>query len=492
MVRVKILNEKVEEEFGIKVEDSYMPTPKQLLAHNSKKRYILYGGAMGGGKTRWICEHIKFHMIQFPGNRGYIGRKVYSDFKLSTYLQLQKALEPYMQAGLIKENKEDKVFHFWNKSDLFYGQFDDDSESGTNRLFSSEFGVIACDEAWELSEDQFKKAGTRLRHKCSQGVNPLYQFVMASNPAQNWLKDRFILKPNPLTEDFIQSLPKENPYNPEDYEAQIRDLFRGDEKFIQAFLEGNWDAIGSFDDLFTMEMLKPQLRKEIKVLDTGGLVYDIRLISCDPARFGDDKTVIYCAQNERIVYSQSYGKKDLMETVGNILHWDRIMGGAVIVTDDTGLGGGITDRLIEEGNMDKLLPINFGSKASDSSKFTNKRAEMYWNAMLKIREGIWTLPEEDKELIGDLLSIKYKFKSDGKIYLESKEEIKKRRGKSPDRADAYVMLVEAWMWCLTKSGKEQYVNKLLPREPEWVRLRRENSQFSSFGDENFVKNGLYF
>ena len=54
---------------------------------------------MGGGKSRWLCEHINDHMMRYPGNRGFIGRKQFSDFKISTYLTLGKVLEQLIQTG---------------------------------------------------------------------------------------------------------------------------------------------------------------------------------------------------------------------------------------------------------------------------------------------------------------------------------------------------------------------------------------------------------
>ena len=44
-------------------------------------------------------------------------------------------------------------------------------------------------------------------------------------------------------------------------------------------------------------------------------------------------------------------------------------------------------------------------------------------------------------MIADLVSVKYKFIASGRIQVESKEQIKKRIGRSPDYADALVLLM---------------------------------------------------
>ena len=54
----------------MKIVDQYKPTDIQLNAHLSLTRYKLYGGAMGGGKTKWLCEEAKDLSLKYPGNRG--------------------------------------------------------------------------------------------------------------------------------------------------------------------------------------------------------------------------------------------------------------------------------------------------------------------------------------------------------------------------------------------------------------------------------------
>jgi len=40
----------------VDLSELYKPFPKQQLAHTSIERYILYGGAFGGGKTIWLAN----------------------------------------------------------------------------------------------------------------------------------------------------------------------------------------------------------------------------------------------------------------------------------------------------------------------------------------------------------------------------------------------------------------------------------------------------
>ena len=55
-----------------------------------------------------------------------------------------------------------------------------------------------------------------------------------------------------------------------------------------------------------------------------------------------------------------------------------------------------------------------------------------------IYENYLKMPD-DLELIEDLAGRKYEFDSKGRLRIESKDEFKKRFGRSPDKGDAFLM-----------------------------------------------------
>jgi hypothetical protein len=67
---------------------------------------------------------------------------------------------------------------------------------------------------------------------------------------------------------------------------------------------------------------------------------------------------------------------------------------------------------------------------------------MYWNLREAIRLKELSLPD-DKQLINELCSRKFKYTRKGKIILESKDDMKKRGNKSPDKADALAIAYSA-------------------------------------------------
>ena len=165
------------------------------------------------------------------------------------------------------------------------------------------------------------------------------------------------------------------------------------------------------------------------------------VIACDVARFGEDETVLVVLRNRTLERLESWKGRDLMETVGRIkrLKSELDLGPeALVVIDDCGLGGGVTDRLRELG--ENVLPFNGGTKPRDEKDSLNKRTESWWALREAFRLGEISI-SDDSMLKSQLTSIKYKPRSDGRVELEKKDDMLRRGVKSPDRGDALVM---AW------------------------------------------------
>jgi phage terminase large subunit len=167
----------------------------------------------------------------------------------------------------------------------------------------------------------------------------------------------------------------------------------------------------------------------------------------DISRFGKDRTVILIRDDHCIVDVIFYTGRNLMETAGWVqkaMEDYRVMAENVTI-DDTGLGGGVTDRLHELGQM--INPVVFGESAFEDEKYVNRRTEMYWSVRQAIMpdsaEPLW-LPEQFDALIKELTWPHYTMASEKKIALESKDKIKKRRGQSPDFADALALTYDTF------------------------------------------------
>ena len=90
-----------------------------------------------------------------------------------------------------------------------------------------------------------------------------------------------------------------------------------------------------------------------------------------------------------------------------------------------------------------VLPFNASEKTSKRDRsgelgFTNKRSAAWWGMRELLEDGLIALPPDDN-LTGDLTAPKWRVMSGGRIQVESKDDIKKRLGRSPDDGDAVVM-----------------------------------------------------
>lgn len=107
-----------------------------------------------------------------------------------------------------------------------------------------------------------------------------------------------------------------------------------------------------------------------------------------------------------------------------------------ILVDEIGIGRGTLDLLSSWG-----LPVqgvHVGKQAEDSDRFANLKAELWYKCKDWFKLDKPDIPD-DQELITDLVTPKYQTNPSGKIKIESKDQVKKRLGRSTDSADALVL-----------------------------------------------------
>lgn len=128
--------------------------------------------------------------------------------------------------------------------------------------------------------------------------------------------------------------------------------------------------------------------------------------------------------------------KDLMNTVSRIKNFkeEYKIDNSQIYVDDVGVGGGVSDRLMEQDIM--ITAVKEGAKASENEKFINCKAENFWELRNWIKDGGKLEKSEDWL---QLIEIKYKEDSASRLKIESKEDMVKRGVSSPDVADALML-----------------------------------------------------
>jgi phage terminase large subunit len=113
--------------------------------------------------------------------------------------------------------------------------------------------------------------------------------------------------------------------------------------------------------------------------------------------------------------------------------------GPLVRVDEIGVGSGPLDQLRSQGV--RVESFN-GSRApvgrGDSYPYLNRRAEAFFGLRGALEAGAIALPR-DNDLAGELVSLRWRVSSQGKLALEPKEDLKSRLGRSCDKADAVSM-----------------------------------------------------
>lgn len=166
-------------------------------------------------------------------------------------------------------------------------------------------------------------------------------------------------------------------------------------------------------------------------------------LGVDVARFGSDKTVIGVRYGMKVTELHEYSLQDTMETAGNVMVLNREHNPSNIKVDVIGLGAGVYDRLNELNAP--VSEVNVAESPSDKENFRTLRDELWWNVRElldpnpKLNPDPIGLPPND-DLLADLSNIKYEIDSRGRIKVESKKDMKKRLGRSPDYGDTVCLL----------------------------------------------------
>lgn len=157
-----------------------------------------------------------------------------------------------------------------------------------------------------------------------------------------------------------------------------------------------------------------------------------RIIGVDPAWTGDDSFEIYFRQGLYSKHLASYPRNDNdVEMAGFIAKFeDDYKADAVFV--DAGYGTGIVSIGQVMGRAWRL--VWFSGKPLDKG-YMNKRAEL-WGLGRKWLKSGGAIDPADQALYDDIIGPETVPRMDGRIQLESKEDMKERQVPSPNKADA--------------------------------------------------------
>lgn len=205
--------------------------------------------------------------------------------------------------------------------------------------------------------------------------------------------------------------------------------------------------------------------------DEAGRPGEFEGLGVDVGRGGDKSTLarrvrwlVDGKQRTVIAGLERNGAADTMAVAGRVAGILRAHGGTATV-DVIGIGAGVVDRTREQGLSVIAFNASERSEAQDRTGefgFVNRRSEGWWTLRewLDPTHGEWLALPPDDLLTGDLTAPKYRLVSGGKLQVESKDDIRKRLGRSTDDGDAVMMALATesgslWAWGAGEDGDDE-------------------------------------
>lgn len=200
-----------------------------------------------------------------------------------------------------------------------------------------------------------------------------------------------------------------------------------DDPWVMAHILGKFPP-GGINTLLTPDEVETAMARAPRAHEYSDAA---RIIGCDVAREGLDKSVIFQRQGIAAFTPVVRSQIDGSEGAGLVARiWQDENCDACFIDNTGGFGGSWLDHLRNWGFSP--VGVHFSGTPEDK-RFLNKRSEMYFRMRDWIRDGgaIPAIPR----LAEELLAITYHHKGD-KYAIEEKASIKRRLKFSPDYADA--------------------------------------------------------
>jgi len=453
-------------------------SPEQFEAYITKADELFYGGRAGAGKTDLLLG-----LASTDHYRSMIFRRVYPN--LEAIIFRGKEMFPSKTWNGTSKTWSGTIGGSERHIQLGAMQFLEDR----NKYQGRPFDLMGFDEVCEFLYEQFTfvKGWNRTTRP-----NQRVRVVATGNPPNNqegmwvidywapWLDRTYsnsaqpgelrwfiiingesIETPNsdPIMEKGEQFIPSSRTFIPgnmihhlkgTNYERNLHalpeplrsQLLYGD--FTLGQEDDQWQIIPTDWVLLAMDRWK---HTQIPLtVDSAGNVRPtpLQTAGVDVARGGKDDTIIAPRFGNYVAQLIKIPGKDTPDSQSVVNHIVKnIQKGTRINIDIIGVGAGPFDFL--DGFGYEVFAVDSREKSHATDKtgklpFTNFRAEIWWNAreLLDPESGEDIALPDDRRLLQHLTAPRWKLVSSG-IQVESKEEIKKRIGQSPDDGDAVVM-----------------------------------------------------
>ncbi len=226
-----------------------------------------------------------------------------------------------------------------------------------------------------------------------------------------------------------------------------------EEKRLEWAGKPNWDirVVGNFPGQATNAIIGLTLveaaSKRYAEL-SAGRVPDALDIGVDVARFGDDESVVTGLRGKLALPSLVLHSMDGPDVAGKVLEYARLHRRTGerprVKVDVIGYGASAFDVLVRCSEEVEAIAVNVSESATAKAApgdpgYAKLRDQLWFGVSDWLKDG-GALPPDSK-LEAELVAPMYRFDTRGNYVVESKEELKKRLKRSPDRADALALAI---------------------------------------------------
>lgn len=402
------------------------PKMRPVISEFNKFILFLLEGGRGSGKSQTIGRII-LYLGEQRKLRIVCGREIQANIEESVHALLKDLID---QHSLAYEVFAHKIRHKWTGTEISFKGFREQGNISVKGLEGVD--ILWIDEAQSITKPTLDIIMPTIRKE-----NAKIFFTMNRFLRDDAVPEYCIGRPETM---HITINYMDNPFLPLSLKNQAEATKAKSQRDYDHIWLGK--PIQQADDfLFNFD----KLHKTMELQPFGEPYMKQRVLGIDFAAQGNDLCVATAldrltGQHWGLAERIPWDEPDTMVSVGKIVNLIGDLKPDVTVLDIGGMGKPVFDRLIEVG-MD-IIPFDGGSTGGvDTKTYGNNRAYGYY-LMRDWLDGEFLLMEDkDMEVIKELEKIKMKYRSNGVRMIQSKVDMKKELGYSPDNADSIMMAV---------------------------------------------------
>ncbi len=236
---------------------------------DNDKRYLVFYGGAGSGKSFFIGERYIYKMLKSRRFNLLVVRNVGKTNRDSTFALFKQIISKWDLSEHFKVNESDlRIKCRLNGNEIIFAGLDDVEKLKSITFSKGELTDIWIEEASETLESDFNQLDVRLR-----GIGTKKQIVISFNPidVNHWLKKRFFDRKDDNIEIF-HSTYKNNEFLDEDYKRLLESYKDTDPYYYDVYCLGMWGVLGK--TVFDARKINERLQSIPKPIKTGYFIYD--------------------------------------------------------------------------------------------------------------------------------------------------------------------------------------------------------------------------